>query len=180
MNLWFKCHLLKHQAKHQGLVSLDTQQNPDLSSWTGFRVENIYFWYCIKAMDLLRTVCLKEKGFGCRMFCLRVEWFLFLFTNNPKFEAVNLYFLSFSHASESACAVVFCLISFSLSLSTVRCTESFSSSSLISFGCWNFGTLTTGNCGKLDQIGLGRLESIRGTEFISQTARKLASVKFNC
>ena len=50
--------------------------NPDFKTLTFLRVENMYFWYYIKATDsyfLPCVVCLDEKGFGCNMFCTSVE-----------------------------------------------------------------------------------------------------------
>ena len=49
-------------------------QTKDPDFFTFLRVENMYFWYCMKATDFLQcAVCRDEKGFGCNMFCTSVE-----------------------------------------------------------------------------------------------------------
>ena len=119
-----------------------------------------------------------KKGFGCNMFCTRVWWYLLLFIISSKLEVVNLNFLSFFQAFESAWAVVLLSISFSLHLSTVRCSSSF----FFFFQFTNFiwalkFSYIIGSCEKSEQIGVSSLAPILGIEFISQNTWKVASVK---
>ena len=87
----------------------------------------------------------------------------------PKFEAVNLNFLSFFHSRQSDCPRVFLSISFTLSASTFSLSNKVFSSPEISAGISNcLSDVLRGNLGNAVIGKLWLFESSLVTDVVSQ------------
>ena len=155
--------------------------SPDLKTFTDLLIEDIYVWYCSKAIGSYLSpwlVYLDEKGFGFIRFCTKDSWFLFLSRIRPKLEAVNRNFLSNFHSGHSDWLRVLISMPFSLSSSTCRSFNSDFSASERSAGISNCSLdwLDRGNLGYVTICSPWLAGFALGIDVMSQNTLKLSSV----
>ena len=163
------------EAPKYGASRLTT--SPDFRTLTVRRIECMYFCYCSRATGsylIPWLVYRDENGLGCSRLFAKVSWFLLLALIKPKFEAVNLNFLSCFHSSQFDCPRVLVSISLIFSSSTRSFSSKAFSIAAISSGTTNSSVaVLSGNLGwALVWILWVWPGSILGTEEILQYTLK--------